>query len=94
MAPALTACASCGREEDLERFSFFGGGVMCDNCRGEGGVRLRSGITGHLAVLAAADLAHLPPEEPGLSTEGLAVARRFLEYHLDRRLVAIGVLDE
>jgi DNA repair protein RecO (recombination protein O) len=94
VAPALTACASCGREDGLARFSFYGGGVMCDSCRGEGGVRLRAGITDHLAMLAVADLSHLPPEEPALSSEGLAVARRFLEHHLDRRLVAIGVLDE
>lgn len=94
VAPALTACASCGREDGLARFSFYGGGVMCESCRGEGGVRLRAGITDHLAMLAVADLSHLPPEEPALSSEGLAVARRFLEHHLDRRLVAIGVLDE
>jgi DNA repair protein RecO (recombination protein O) len=94
VAPALAACASCGREEGLDRFSFYGGGVMCDNCRGDGGVRLRAGITEHLAALAAADLANLPTADPALSSEGLSVARRFLEHHLDRRLVAIGVLDE
>jgi DNA repair protein RecO (recombination protein O) len=93
VAPALGRCASCGRHEDLDRFSFAGGGTMCRACRAEGTVKLRAGVTQYLAGLAAADLAFLPPSDPVLSSEAMAITRRFVEYHLDRRLVSMAILD-
>lgn len=93
VAPALSRCAACGREEGLDRFSFASGGAVCVNCRPEGAVRLRSGLTSYLAGLAAADLSFLPPSDPALSGEAMGVARRFVEYHLDRRLGSLAVLD-
>lgn len=93
VAPALDACASCGRRERLERFSFGGGGVVCEACRGEGAVRLRQGLTGYLGGLAASDLAALPPADPSFSGEAMGIARRFLEYHLERRLASLAVLE-
>lgn len=93
VAPALSRCASCGRGENLERFSFSGGGTVCGSCRTEGAVRLRRGLTGYLAGLAQADLAYLPPLDPVLSNEAIGVARRFVEYHLDRRLASMAMLD-
>jgi DNA repair protein RecO (recombination protein O) len=93
VAPALTRCASCGNPDGLDRFSFSGGGVVCRNCRSDGAVRLRSGLTGYLAGLASADLSLLPPSDPALSVEAIGVTRRFVEHHLDRRLVSLAVLD-
>jgi DNA repair protein RecO (recombination protein O) len=93
VAPALTGCAVCGRDDHLERFSFSGGGVVCRNCQTEGSVRLRAGLTGYLAGLAAADLSLLPPSDPALAAEAMGVTRRFVEYHLDRRLASLAVLD-
>src|SRR5690606_25777730 len=86
VAPALTLCAACGRSEGLDRFSFSGGGVLCGRCGTEGSVRLRAGLTGHLANLAATDLAALPGVDNDLSGEAMGVARRFVEHHLDRKL--------
>ncbi len=93
VAPALAACASCGRAEGLHRFSFSGGGVICDRCGTEGSVRLRSGVTGYLQSLAAADLAALPTCNVDYSAEAMGVARRFVEHHLDRRLTSLAVLE-
>ncbi len=93
MAPALVACASCGRQDRLARFSFAGGGVVCDRCRVEGAVRLRPGITERLAALAGADLAELPPGGEAVATEAMGVARRFVEHHLERHLMSLGVLE-
>jgi DNA repair protein RecO (recombination protein O) len=93
VAPALSRCAACGRGEGLERFSFASGGAVCLNCKTEGAVRLRTGLTSYLAGLAAADLSFLPPSDPALSGEAMGVARRFVEYHLDRRLGSLTVLD-
>lgn len=93
VAPALVQCASCGRVDDLNRFSFAGGGVVCDRCFVDGAVRLRNGITAYLADLAQADLASLPSPDMALSGEAMGIARRFVEYHLDRKLTSLAVMQ-
>ncbi|MCI0543366.1 MAG: DNA repair protein RecO [Actinobacteria bacterium] len=93
VAPALISCAGCGRVDELAMFSFGGGGVICGRCDIEGAVRLRPGVTGHLHALARADLAALPATDASLSGEAMGVARRFVEYHLDRKLASLAVLE-
>jgi DNA repair protein RecO (recombination protein O) len=93
VAPALDHCASCGRIEDLDRFSFSGGGVMCRTCRVDGSVRLRPGVTGYLAGLARSALDGLPATDVALSGEAMGISRRFVEHHLDRRLASLTALD-
>ncbi len=86
IAPAFDHCAGCGRTEDLVRFSFGDGGVLCERDRTPGAVSLRDGLTDYLAGIAAAPLDDLPEVDPSFSREAIGVTRRFLEYHLDRRL--------
>jgi DNA repair protein RecO (recombination protein O) len=93
LAPALEHCASCGRTDDLERFSFSAGGVVCSQCRPEGSVRLREGITAHLAHLAHHPLDDVGEDDPQLSGDAMWVTRKFVEFHLDRRLASLAVLD-
>ena len=38
VAPAFDHCAGCGRTDDLTRFSFAGGGVLCENDRIPGAI--------------------------------------------------------
>lgn len=91
--PSLDVCASCGRADHLDRFSFGGGGVLCSRCGGEGSVRLRAGVVETLAALSDVPFTALPPVDPPLSAEATGVARRFVEHHLDRRLTSLGALD-
>ena len=91
IAPALDHCAGCGRREDLSRFSFAGGGVLCDRDRVPGAIALRPGLTGYLARIASSDLGDLPAPDPGFSGEAMGVTRRFMEYHLERRLASLTV---
>lgn len=93
VAPALDHCASCGRPDLLTRFSFDGGGVMCDECRSEGSVRLRPGLTAYLSGLARCELSAIPVADPTFSGEAMGVARRFVEHHLDRRLSSLATLE-
>lgn len=93
LAPALDECAGCGRSDDLSRFSFPAGGVLCERCRTPGAYALRAGLTEYLAEVAAADLADLPEANAVMSREAIGVTRRFVEYHLERRLVSLAVLD-
>ena len=93
LAPALSHCASCGREDRLNRFSLGGGGVICDLCGTAGAVRLRDGLTSYLAMLSTADLGEMPASEPALSGEAVGIARRFVEYHIETQLVSLAVLN-
>lgn len=93
VAPSLVQCASCGRLEGLHRFSFAGGGVVCDACYVDGAVRLRDGITAYLAGLAEAELTSLPQSDESFSGEAMGIARRFVEYHLDRKLTSLAVME-
>ena len=93
VAPALGECAGCGTRQGVTRFSFAAGGALCEGCRTPGAVGLRAGLTAYLAGLAGADLSALPPADPSFSGEALGVTRRFLEYHLDRRLESLAAAD-
>jgi len=93
VAPALTHCAGCGASEGLTRFSFAAGGALCDRCRTPGSYALRPGLTDYLATVARADLSDLPDPDRSMSREALGVTRRFLEYHLERRLDSMELLD-
>ncbi|MGB7859681.1 MAG: DNA repair protein RecO [Acidimicrobiia bacterium] len=93
VAPSLVQCASCGRVENLHRFSFASGGAICDQCRTEGTVRLRDGLTEYLAALAGAELMSLPTVNEAFSGEAMGIARRFVEYHLDRKLSSLAVME-
>jgi len=93
VAPALDRCAGCGTTTDLTRFSFDAGGVLCERCRTAGAYALRTGLTEYMAVLAAADLAELPLPDATFAGEARGVARRFIEYHLERQIQSLAVLD-
>ena len=87
LAPALDECASCGREPG-GRFSFPAGGAVCDACAPAGAVRLRPGVLEHLAAVRDGDV-----PDPSTADDALGVLRRFVEFHLERRLGSVGVLS-
>lgn len=92
VAPSLSACAECGSTTNLARFSLASGGVVCGLCSPDRGLKLRAGLTVHLAALAESDLSDLPPASD-LSRDAIGVTRRFVEYHLEQRLESLSVLD-
>ena len=90
IAPAFDHCAGCGRRDGLVRFSFGDGGVLCERDRTPGSLALRDGLTDYLAAIGGASLDDLPEADPSFSGEAIGVTRRFLEYHLDRRLRTVA----
>jgi DNA repair protein RecO (recombination protein O) len=93
IAPALNRCAMCGRLDGLSRFSFDGGGVVCEWCPAQGSVKLRDGLVEHLAGLSGATLDDVDRIDAALTGEAIGVTRRFLEHHLERRLSSLAVMD-
>jgi len=93
VAAQLDSCAGCGTPDGLTRFSFGAGGVLCDRCRTPGAYALRTGLTSYLARVGASDIADMPAADLAFSGEAMGVARRFIEYHLERKLQSLAVLD-
>lgn len=94
VAPSFDSCAGCGRSDGLHRFSFADGGSVCENCRLPGAYALRAGVVPYLAAVAAADLGGLPEANESLSREALGVTKRFVEYHLERELESLVMLND
>ncbi len=94
VAPALDRCAGCGATGPLRRFSFAAGGSVCDECRTPGSYVLRDGLVPYLAAVAAADLHLLPTADRSMSREALGVTKRFVEYHLERQIDSLTVLND
>ncbi len=93
IAPALENCAGCGRNGGLTRFSFSAGGSLCDSCRTPGAYALRPGVVDYLAMVATSDMSNLPDPDRSFSREALGVTKRFVEYHLERELESMTLLD-
>ncbi len=90
--PLLEQCATCGAEDGLEAFDMGEGGVLCRSCRRGSPISpealdlLRRILGGGLA-----DALNQTPCPASVDLEHLA--NRSLEYHLERRLRSLGVLD-
>jgi DNA repair protein RecO (recombination protein O) len=90
LTPALRSCAGCGSDVADPRFSFAGGGVVCDRCAPAGAVRLRAGMTEYLAGLFEGEIG-TAPDGDDIAAEAQGLARRFLEFHLERRIGGLAV---
>ena len=82
--PALTACAECGKP-DVSRFSIQQGGMVCEDCRTGGTLRVGEGTVPYLTALL--DDSSTSVNEAARK-EGSNIVRAYLEYHLNRPLRA------
>lgn len=90
--PLLDQCATCEVADGLEAFDLAEGGVLCRGCRR--GAPISPGALDLLRRILGGGLADALNEEPGpASVELEHLANRSLEYHLERRLRSLGVLD-
>jgi DNA repair protein RecO (recombination protein O) len=92
LSPMVDACVVCGSEEGLCAFALDDGGVVCTDHRR--GVPLPSESIELLQLILGGQLgaALARPVTPA-TTEVEHLATRTLEFHLERRLRSIGVLD-
>lgn len=90
LAPAFDTCSGCGTTEDLRRFNFAAGGSVCENCRVPGSYALRAGVVEYLASIASADIHALPEADATMTKEALGITKRFMEYHLERRIESLA----
>ena len=90
LGPALRYCAACGRRDDLGRFSLAGGGLVCSRCDAGNAVRLREGLTEHLARLSTAELSGFTGPDGKLAGDAAGLTRRFVEFHIESGLAALA----
>jgi hypothetical protein len=50
-------------------------------------------VTEYLAALAQAEFGQMPDTDINLAGEAMGIARRFVEYHLDRKLISLAVME-
>jgi hypothetical protein len=50
-------------------------------------------MTQYLASLSVVEFADLPEADKAMSGEAMGIARRFVEYHLDRKLTSLAVME-
>lgn len=90
--PVLHHCATCSGADDLVAFEMGEGGVLCRGCRR--GVPISPEALELLRLVLGGGLAEAlnqPHGPAGVELEHLA--NRSMEYHLERRLRSLGVLD-
>lgn len=90
--PVLHRCATCSGTDDLVAFEMGEGGVLCRGCRR--GIPISPDALELLRLVLGGGLAEAlnqPHGAAGVELEHLA--NRSMEYHLERRLRSLGVLD-
>jgi DNA repair protein RecO (recombination protein O) len=90
LQPQLARCARCGGEpKSPEFFDVTEGGRLCGNCppRGPGAIRARREALDALAAIQAGTPVELGPEPR-------ALAWRYLEQQLNKRLQSFAMLEE
>jgi len=99
MLPCLGLCANCGGAIDsVSRFSFQHGGMICKNCLGmaKDAISILPGTVNfieHIRVLPFEKVARVKVAEK-VGRELESVLRKFLDYHIERRLKSVEFLRQ
>ncbi|MEY4228162.1 MAG: repair protein RecO [Actinomycetota bacterium] len=90
--PVLDSCARCDERAELVSFDFVEGGALCGQCRTGTPVSFAA-LELIRRILGGALAQALESEDSPVVNEVNALARRAMEFHLERRLKSIGVFD-
>ncbi|MEL7207199.1 MAG: DNA repair protein RecO [Actinomycetota bacterium] len=90
--PEIDQCVDCGREDDLVAFDPGSGGMLCSECRR--GVAVSAEALALLHLILGGKLGAALNEPESTATHQVdALAATALEFHLERRLRSLAVLD-
>ncbi|GAB3192597.1 DNA repair protein RecO [Geodermatophilus arenarius] len=91
--PALGDCARCGLEGPHRHFSVPAGGSVCLDCRPAGAGRPNPVTIGHLEALLSGDWATAEASEAAQCREGSGLVAALLQWHLERGLRSLPLVD-
>jgi DNA repair protein RecO (recombination protein O) len=92
-APALRECAVCGTPGAHRAFSVPAGGCVCPDCRPPGAARPAPATVELMAALVEGDWARADASEPGPRTEASGLVAAHLQWHLERGLRSLPLVD-
>jgi DNA repair protein RecO (recombination protein O) len=92
-APALTGCAVCGTAGRHRAFSVPAGGSVCSDCRPPGAAHPAPATLDLLAALATGDWAVADAAEPAPRREASGLVAAHLQWHLERGLRSLPLVD-
>ena len=91
--PALEACAKCGRLGPHVAFNVPAGGAVCDGCRPGGSVRPQRATIELMSSLLNGDWATADGSETSPRREASGLIAAHLQWHLERGLRALPLVD-
>jgi DNA repair protein RecO (recombination protein O) len=91
--PALADCALCGLPGPHRAFSVPAGGAVCPGCRPPGAATPASGTLALLTALLAGDWGTADGSEPATRREASGLLAAHLQWHLERGLRSLPLVD-
>ena len=91
--PALDACARCSAEGPHRWFSVSAGGTVCTACHPPGSVTPGQPCTALLKALLDGDWPAADGADTRTRKEASGLVSAFTEYHLDRRLRSLAMVE-
>lgn len=92
-APALTACAVCGTPGQHPAFSVPAGGCVCGDCRPPGAAHPSPAAVALMTALATGDWPTADAAEPGPRKQASGLVAAHLQWHLERGLRSLPLVD-
>ena len=91
--PALRECAKCSRPGPHAAFNVPAGGAVCEDCRPPGSARPQPATVELLAALLGGNWTVADTSEPGVRREGSGLVAAHLQWHLERGLRSLPLVD-
>jgi DNA repair protein RecO (recombination protein O) len=91
--PALAECARCGEEGPHRHFSVPAGGTVCPTCRPTGSAMPSAVTVDLLDALLTGDWERAEASQPGTRREGSGLVAALLQWHLERGLRSLSLVD-
>lgn len=92
-APALRECAVCGTKGAHRAFSVPAGGCVCEDCRPPGAARPSPATLALMTALVEGDWATADGSDPGPRKEASGLVAAHLQWHLERGLRSLPLVD-
>lgn len=92
-APTLSECASCGAEGPHSAFSPPAGGVVCRFCRPPASAHPQAETLELLSALLVGDWPATAGAETRIQREASGLTAAFVNWHMERGLRSIGLLE-
>jgi DNA repair protein RecO (recombination protein O) len=92
-SPSFGECARCGAPGPHRAFSIPGGGMVCEDCRPPGSATPGEPTVALLAALLSGDWPVADESEPRARREASGIVAAYLQWHLERGLRSLPLVD-